>query len=160
MNIIIDHPSVDDAGSMWELAKNTSLDLNSSYSYLMMAEFFSDTCMIARDEDKLIAFMTGFQFKSSPDSYFVWQIAVDPDYRNQKLAQKMIYQMVKEVDPQFIQANITTANKASINMFKIVAENYNTEFKSSRGFSEEDFPDDHQAEMLITIGPLRRFRYD
>ena len=25
---------------------------------------------------------------------------------------------------------------------------------SSRGFTEDDFPDDHESEMLITVGPI------
>ena len=73
--LVIVNPEVKHAAGMWEVAKQIGLDLNSSYSYLMMSEFFSETCVVCVDRitDHVVGFVTGFQFKKTPDSLFIWQ---------------------------------------------------------------------------------------
>jgi L-2,4-diaminobutyric acid acetyltransferase len=135
------HPSRDDAGEMWRIAKETSLDLNSSYSYLMMAELFPETCLVVEDCGEIVAFTTGFEFKKSPDTLFIWQIAVKPEYRKHKLAQKMLYHLVEDTGAHYVQAT---------------AEKFNTKFWKSDGFEEDHFPDDHDSETMIKVGPINK----
>jgi L-2,4-diaminobutyric acid acetyltransferase len=150
------HPSRDDAGEMWRIAKETSLDLNSSYSYLMMAELFPETCLVVEDCGEIVAFTTGFEFKKSPDTLFIWQIAVKPEYRKHKLAQKMLYHLVEDTGAHYVQATIEQANKASFGLFESVAEKFNTKFWKSDGFEEDHFPDDHDSETMIKVGPINK----
>ena len=148
------HPTIDDAGDMWRIAKETSLDLNSSYSYLMMAELFSDTCMVVEDHGEIVAFTTAFEFKKSPDTLFVWQIAVKSDYRKENLAQKMLYHLVEDTGSYYVQATIEEENKASFGLFESLADKFDTKFWKSDGFEEADFPDDHDSETMIKVGPI------
>jgi len=148
------HPTINDAGEMWRIAKETSLDLNSSYSYLMMAELFSDTCLIVEDQDEIVAFTTAFEFKKSPDTLFVWQIAVKPSYRKEKLAQKMLYHLVEDTGALYVQATIEEENKASFGLFESLAEKFDTRFWKTDGFEETHFPDEHDSEAMIKVGPI------
>lgn len=146
-------PDVSDAGSMWEIAQQSPLDSNSSYAYLMMAEYFSDRCMVAIDENtkKIVGFVTGFIQYKSPDTLFVWQVAVDKKYRGENIAFDMISKLFESLDVTKIEATITKENKSSMRLFRKIAEKYGKNFKTDKGFEEDDFPDDKNAEMLITI---------
>lgn len=149
--ITFSNPDVNSAGSMWELAQQSPLDSNSSYAYLMMAEYFSDRCMIAQDGDITVGFVTGFVQYKSPDTLFVWQVAVDKNYRGQNIAFDMICKLFESLPVKNIEATITKENKSSMRLFRKIAEKYGKNFKTDKGFDEDDFPDDKNAEMLITI---------
>lgn len=152
--MIFRHPTIEDAGEMWEIARDTSLDLNSSYSYLMMAELFSETCLVVEDQGKIVAFVTGFEFKKSPDTLFVWQIAVRSEYRKEKLAQRMLSELAVLTQASYIQATVEETNLPSMGLFESIAEKFDTKFRKTDGFEEEHFPDDHQAESMIRVGPI------
>jgi len=153
------HPTIEDAGEMWRIAKETSLDLNSSYSYLMMAELFSETCMVVEDGGEIVAFVTGFEFKKAPDTLFVWQIAVQPEYRKEKLAQKMLYHLIEDTGSHYVQATIEEVNEASFGLFESLADKFDTKFWKTDGFEEDHFPDDHGSEEMIKVGPIDHERY-
>ena len=149
------HPTIDDAGKMWRIAKETSLDLNSSYSYIMMAELFSETCLVVEDCGEIVAFTTGFEFKKSPDTLFVWQIAVLPEYRKEKLAQRMLRHLVSSTKSKYIQATIEEANIASFSLFESLADKFEAKFQRQQGFDEGHFPDDHNSETMVRVGPIK-----
>lgn len=153
--MIFRNPSIEDAAEMWNIANETSLDLNSSYSYLMMAELFSETCLVVEDNDKIVAFTTAFEFKKSPDTLFVWQIAVLPKYRKEKLAQRMLQKLVKSTKSKYIQATIEEANIASFSLFESLANKFEAKFQRQQGFDEDHFPDDHNSETMIKVGPIK-----
>lgn len=146
---------------MYRIAEETPVDLNSSYSYLMMAEFFSKTCLVCENDQKeVIGFCTGNIVVDPdvmfPDTLFIWQIAVLKDYRGMGLSKQMLTQLVQEIKTPYLRCTITRENKNSIGSFRSLAKHYETEFKTSEGFTEDDFPDDKAAEMLVTIGPIAR----
>lgn len=148
------NPTTDDAAEMWELARDAGLDLNSSYSYLMMSEYFSDSCAIARDGD-LMGFVTGFVLRKTPDTLFVWQVAVDERARGQGLAKQMIDKLIDDQGVKYVEATITPQNRASIALFKSLAEEKHTYFNTDKNFFDEDtFPTDHESEMLVRVGPI------
>ena len=153
--MIFRNPTIDDAAEMWQIAKDTSLDLNSSYSYLMMAELFSETCIVVEHNSKIVAFVTGFEFKKTPDTLFIWQVAVLPKFRKEKLAQRMIQQLVTNTNSKYVQATIEEANVASFSLFESIAKKFETKFQKEVGFEEEYFPDDHNSETLIRVGPIK-----
>lgn len=156
MNIEVKHPILVESNRMWELAEKAGLDVNSSYSYLMMTKFFNDRCFVIKDDDIVIGFVTGFILKD--DVYFVWQIAIDPDYQGNGLSQKLLHDAVKILmtkhQIKFIQATVSPENKASMGLFKSIASSYNTFFAVKEGFTESHFPDDKPEEKLIQVGPL------
>ena len=155
--MIVKHPKLEDANEMWELANKANLDVNSSYSYLMMTKFFSDRCFVLKKDDgQVVGFATGFILKN--DVYFVWQIGIDPEYQGRGLSKELLTQavdiLVKKQDVKFVQATITPENIASMRLFKKLASIHNTFFAVKDGFDEDHFPDDKPGEKLIQVGPL------
>jgi len=152
------HPTIDDANQMWDLAKRSSLDTNSSYSYLMMAKFFNDRCYVVYDRqaEMVVGFVTGFVLKG--DVYFVWQICIDPNYRGQGLAYSLLTHALKSMiakeDVKFVQATVDPSNEASMNLFRRISKTYHTFFATKDGFEEDHFPDDKPEERLVQVGPL------
>lgn len=145
------NPNVSDAGGMWELAKQSPLDLNSSYSYLMMAEYFSDHCMVALNGERVAGFVTGFIQNKSPTTLFIWQVAVDKEYRGNNIAFDMISKLYDFLNVNRIEATVTRDNKSSLGLFRKLSEEYGMHFSTDKGFNEDDFPDDHETEMLVIL---------
>ena len=156
MEFEVRHPILFESNQMWELAEKSGLDVNSSYSYLMMTKFFNDRCFVIKDDGQVIGFVTGFILKD--DVYFVWQIAIDPDYQGKGLSQKLLWNAVETLmdkhQIKFIQATVSPENNASMSLFKSIASSYNTFFAVKEGFTENHFPDDKPEEKLIQVGPL------
>src|SRR5699024_5689529 len=102
------------------------LDVNSSYSYLLWSKFFSKTSIIATYEDKVIGFVSGFLQPDSPDTLFVWQVAVDSDFRGYGLATTLIQQLIDQVDEkkdvQYLEATVTPSNIPSSKLFQGLAK--------------------------------------
>src|SRR5690625_5236017 len=72
-------PDRTDGKNMWQLVQKTTLDKNSVYKYIMFSSYFTDTCVVAKSDQELIGFITGFIPPDKPDTVFVWQFGIDPD---------------------------------------------------------------------------------
>ncbi|WP_368505633.1 diaminobutyrate acetyltransferase [Alkalihalophilus sp. As8PL] len=145
---------------MWELVNNSTLDQNSAYKYIMMCDFFAETCVVAKDdEEKLVGFITAFIPPTKPDVVFVWQIGVDPSQRGKGLASQMLNELVQRQgakDIRYVEATVTPSNKASQSLFRRLARDHDTNCEVLDCFSEELFPgDNHEEELAFRIGPLR-----
>lgn len=157
--LTIRKPHLEDGAKIWKLVKDSGvLDVNSSYSYLMLCKYFQDTCAIAEEDGKAVGFVTGFRPPSDMETLFVWQIAVDPSQRGRGLASKLIQELLKrEPGAKYITATISPSNKASQALFKRLASdlNANIEESASDGIPEHIFPEGgHEAEHLFRIGPI------
>ncbi|PRO66938.1 diaminobutyrate acetyltransferase [Alkalicoccus urumqiensis] len=157
-SLVFEAPSKEDGQKMWALAKKTSLDLNSAYKYVMMAEYFSETCMTVKEKDDVVGFVTGFIQPDNPDVYFVWQVGVDASQRGRGLAFRMLDTLLSRPvmeDVSYVEATITKDNKASQALFKKIAETRNTEFTVTETFPADVFPGDSgEAEFTYRIGPF------
>lgn len=154
-------PKVSDGGPMWELVKETGvLDVNSSYSYLMLSKFFQDTCMVAVNSERLIGFVTGFKPPHEPDTLFVWQIAVSDHYRGQGLGTRLLHQLVSQQENiRYVTATISPSNKPSQSLFRKFASTFGTSVSvdTAQGFTADQFPGgNHEAEHLFRVGPLKQ----
>lgn len=134
------------------------LDVNSSYSYLLWGKYFNETSIIADFDGKAIGFVTGFLKPDSPNTLFVWQVAVDPTYRGNGLATKLIIGLIhklKNRNIQYLEATVTPSNEPSSNLFKGIANRYETKCLINECFTENQFPEPtHEAEYAYTIGPF------
>ena len=143
---------------MWELAANAgTLDVNSRYAYLLWCRDFADTTVVARDEDRLAGFITGYLRPQAPDTYFVWQVAVGENHRRRGLARRMLDHVVGTLRPQgvrFVEATVTPDNKASIRLFESFAEANGATMGVDVLFSERELGPGHEPELLHRIGPL------
>lgn len=156
--ILIGTPSADEGPDLWRLARDSGeLDLNSPYAYLLWCHDFSDTSVVARDGDKAVGFVTGYRRPKADDVLFVWQVAVDSAYRGQRIGVRMLDAIgaaAKRLGCRYIEATITPDNVASTRMFSAFARAHDAPLIRSGGFGASLFPDNHQPEELIRIGPL------
>ena len=156
--IQIEKPTVQDGAQMWELVKKSTLDQNSAYKYIMMCEFFSETCVVAKENDKLVGFITAFIPPERQDVVFVWQVGVDSSQRGKGLASRLLQELVNRPgckDVKYVEATITPSNKASQALFRRLAKQYDTTCEISECFSEDLFPGEgHEEELTFRIGPI------
>lgn len=156
-------PTKEDGAAVWELIKGTNvLDLNSSYSYLMWCEIFSDTSIVVEREGNTVGFISGFINPNSPDTLFIWQVAVNASERGRGLGTRMLRQLLNRTaceDVQYVEATVSPSNKPSKSLFKGLAKKLDTNCDISDYFTSEDFPsegnEDHEDELLFKIGPIK-----
>src|SRR5699024_4097698 len=159
--IFFREPTDSDGKEMYRIVEESKvLDVNSSYSYLLWSKFFSKTSIIATCDDKVIGFVSGFLQPDSPDTLFVWQVAVDSYFRDYAFATKLIRQLINQVDEKidvkYLEATVTPSNIPSSKLFQGLAKKNDTDCSIFECFKEEHFPDpEHEAVMTYRIGPLK-----
>ncbi|MFD5076884.1 diaminobutyrate acetyltransferase [Streptomyces sp. NPDC058371] len=159
----IDRPEVADGAALWRIAKDSvTLDLNSSYSYLLWCRDFAGTSAVARDpEGKPVGFVTGYVRPERPHTLLVWQVAVDDAYRGRGLAGALLDGLTARVarDSEHglraVETTITPDNTASDRLFTSYAARHGASVEREALFDAGQFPDgSHDPEVLYRIGPL------
>lgn len=160
-DLLIDHPTVADGAALWRIAKESgSLDLNSSYSYLLWSRDFAGTSAVARGADgKPVGFLTGYLRPERPGTLLVWQVAVDASQRGRGLAARLLDGVVARVMAEHgvtsVETTITPGNTASERLFTSFAARHGAVVERTVLFDREQFPDGpHDPEVLYEIGPL------
>lgn len=147
-----------DGSSLWGLVQSTgSLELNSSYFYLTFAEFFGETCLVAERGSEIIGAVIAFRPPRRREAIFVWQIGVMPDARGQGLGKKMLQELLMQPtcrDVRYLLATVTPGNEASQRMFKGFANLFDLPLQKTVFFTSDLFPELHESEEMISIGPL------
>ncbi len=158
--IRLEKPTVEDGSAMWELVEHSTLDQNSAYKYIMMCEYFAETCVVAKVDKELVGFITAFIPPERPDVVFVWQIGVDSSQQGKGLASKLLNELIHREaceDIRFVEATVTPTNKASQALFRKLARTHNTTCDVSEFFTKDLFPNDtHEEELNFRIGPIER----
>ncbi len=143
---------------MWDLVTHSTLDQNSAYKYILMCEYFADTCVIAKLDQKVVGFVTAFITPERPDAVFVWQVGVDSSQRGKGIASKLLNELLQREaceNVRFVEATITPSNKASQALFHKLAHQHNTTCETSEFFTKDLFPDDsHDEEWKFRVGPI------
>ncbi|MDT0304364.1 diaminobutyrate acetyltransferase [Streptomonospora wellingtoniae] len=154
-------PSAADGPDMWRLARDSGLDVNSPYAYTLWSRDFASTSVVARDgEGRARGFVTGFIRPDHPDTYFLWQVGVDPGFRGRRLARRMLDEIGDRIAARGLsnlEATVTPDNAASRALFESFARSRGCSAEWSPLFGREHFPDDgdgHEPEDLVRIGPL------
>lgn len=155
-------PTKEDGAAVWQLIKDMKvLDLNSSYSYLMWCEIFSETSIVAEREGNIVGFISGFIHPNNRETLFIWQVAVNTSERGKGLATKMLRELLirsTSNNVQYVEATISPSNKASQSLFRGLAQKLDTDCNVSDYFTSKDFPDEgeeHEDELLFKIGPIK-----
>lgn len=153
------HPSIQDAPKIWKLVKDSgTLDLNSTYCYLILCEHFKDTCLVADDSNELLAFVTGYRPPASQNSLFVWQIAVAEKARGQGLALAGLKELLRRNahhEVSFLETTVSSSNTASRALFTALAKDLNTKLIETPGFDKTLFPrGNHESEPFLRLGPF------
>jgi len=152
-------PDREDGAKIWQLIRDTGvLDLNSPYSYLMLCEYFPDTCVVAEHKNKIVGFVSAFLPPKDREVIFIWQIAVDRSQQGRGLGTKLLKVLLQRdacKNVRFLEATISPINVPSQSLFKKLARDMGTNCEISEGFPPELFPDGkHEPEMKYRIGPF------
>ena len=158
----IDRPEVADGAALWRIAKDSgTLDLNSSYSYLLWCRDFADTSAVARAESdgRPVGFVTGYLRPDRPRTLLVWQVAVDTAHRGHGLAARMLDALTARVAAKHgltgLETTIAPGNTASERLFTSFAARHGATVRREVLFETRQFPEGpHDPEVLYRIGPL------
>lgn len=149
-------PEPADGGALWRIARDSSLDLNSPYAYVLWGDHFATTSVVAEVSGEVVGFVTGFRLPQDLHTLFVWQVAVHGSSKRAGLASQMLDHLVAELgDIAVLEATVTPSNRASARLFRSFAERHGAEVDETPAYGAELFPgDDHEPETRFRIGPL------
>jgi len=153
-------PTVADGSGIWRIVQESGvLDLNSAYLYLLLSKDFADTCIVAEQDKQLVGFATGYRPPATPEVIFLWQIGIVAEQRGQGLGSRLLAKFLSNPGAkgaQFLETTISPSNTASKKLFLGLTRDLATECQVSSCFTEQDFPNGHEAEELYRIGPLNQ----
>ncbi|MES4907368.1 MULTISPECIES: diaminobutyrate acetyltransferase [unclassified Streptomyces] len=159
--LTLEAPRVEDGAAIWRIARDSgTLDLNSSYSYLLWCRDFAATSVVARDtHGEPVGFVTGYIRPQRLRTLVVWQVAVDQAWRGRGLAAALLdgltARVAEQSDIHRIETTITPDNTASNRLFTSFAERHGAPVEREVLFDGGLFPDGgHEPEVLYRIGPL------
>lgn len=151
-------PAREDGAALHTLVRlNPPLDMNSVYCNVLQCTHFSDTCILAEKEGRLIGYVTGYLMPGDPEIYFLWQVGVSPEGRGHGLAVKMIQAILARDfcrNVRELNTTITRTNEASRRLFQSLAEKENAEITEEENYFPEEVLGGHKAESLFRIRPL------
>ena len=134
------------------------LDLNSLYAYVLQCEDFADTCILAENADRTLAWVSAYRQPSDPSTLLVWQVAVHAEARGLGLGRRLILDLLRRpaaLGVEQIKTTITPDNQASFALFESVAAALDAPIERRAWFDRDaHFAGRHQSEYLITIGPF------
>lgn len=146
-------PTLNDGHKIYTLIKNCPpLDLNSSYAYFLLADHFSETCVVIEKSGQIIGFISAYLKPREPETLFIWQIAVHREARGMGLAKKMLQKLVSRsacANVTEIQTTISPDNQASQKALKSFAAQLLLQTQVEDYLSSTHFPGEtHEAEDL------------
>ena len=106
-----------------------------------------------------MGFVSAYIPPTKKDTLFVWQVAVDKDYRKNGIAAKMINSILLRSscrDVLFLEATVTPSNDPSKRLFASAASQFNAKLDTAPFFAKDEFENSHEAEDLVRIGPLQK----
>ncbi|OON73991.1 diaminobutyrate acetyltransferase [Streptomyces tsukubensis] len=157
----LDGPEVEDGATIWRIARDSkTLDLNSSYSYLLWCRDFAGTSVVARDSGgDPVGFITGYIRPDRPQTLVVWQVAVDASQRGRGLAAAMLDGLIDRISARqelvSLETTIAPGNVPSERLFTSFGRRSGATVEREVLFDAGLFPDGgHDPEVLYRIGPL------
>jgi L-2,4-diaminobutyric acid acetyltransferase len=151
---VFEPPAIEDGSQLWRIARDSeTLDLNSPYSYVLWCRDFAATSVVARAGDRIRGFVTGFTRPEEPGTLFVWQVAVEREWRGRALAGRMLGHLADR-GPRYVEATVTPDNTASERLFAAFARDRGAALRRTPLLAADLFPGDHPPEELYRIGPL------
>lgn len=153
-------PTLRDAAAIAKLAGSLAvLDRYSPYLYVLLCDKFSHTCVVAEEAGELLGFVTGLRPPAQHDTLFVWQVGVAKRAHRRGIAGHMLRELFlrpENRDVRWLETTVASANTASRKLFQAFARSMHATIDERPGYSRSHFPDVHEDEPLLRIGPLER----
>jgi L-2,4-diaminobutyric acid acetyltransferase len=142
------------------IASSPPLDINSIYSYYLLADHFRDSCVVAESSGKLVGFISAYRIPNRADTLFVWQVVVDEVMRGKKLASRMLdalLQGYEDAGVAFVEATVNPSNAASRGLFERLARQRGSSVQVKTYLEASAFGDsgEHESELLLRV-PLSK----
>ena len=134
------------------------LDTNSLYCNLLQCSDFAETCVVAECEGRILGWISGYSPPASPDTVFVWQVAVDAGARGEGLGLRMLDALVARPGLKRatrLTTTITESNAASWALFEAFARRHGATLSRSPRFDRlAHLANAHETEWEARIAPL------
>lgn len=157
-DVTIRSPRREDGAAIHDLVVRAgTLEPNSAYCYLLLADHFASTCVVAKHEGRIAGAVLGYRPPSDPDALFVWQVAVDASQRGKGLGLALLRAFARTPGARGarkLTATVAPSNAASNRLFQSFARAVGAALEVSEGYPAALFPGAHEDERLITIHPL------
>src|SRR5690625_6912899 len=82
----------------------------------MYCEIFAETSIVAERDGETVGFISGFIHPDTPNTLFIWQVAVNQSERGQGLGTKMLFQLLNRDyrEPvQYLEATVRSEEHTS-----------------------------------------------
>jgi len=96
------------------------LDLHTAFTYWTLFKYFGDTCFVLEKKGRIIGFISGLLSSNQPNTLYLWQIGIDPDYRGNRYAEillKRVVEAARAKDCKGLQITIAPENRSSYRLF-------------------------------------------
>jgi L-2,4-diaminobutyric acid acetyltransferase len=152
-------PDVSDATFIERLVRfSPPLDVNSFYCYLIICAHFYQTSVVACSDDLVCGFISAYIRPDQQDTLFVWQVAVQEEYRGKGIAGLMLKDLLSRPYPnplRYLETTVGPSNHSSKSLFSSLAGTLGAPLIRSVLFSTDDFGgQSHEEEVLFRIGPF------
>lgn len=97
------------------------LETYGEHFYRIVIRYFGDTSYVAERDGRILGFMWGFLSQSRPDTFFLWQIGVDPSTRGEGIGARILEVAEAELAEhgcRRIELTIDPSNRPSQRLFE------------------------------------------
>jgi L-2,4-diaminobutyric acid acetyltransferase len=138
------------------IANSPPLDLNSVYSYYLLSEHFSDSCVVAESRGQVIGFLSAYRIPQRPQTLFVWQVVVDQALRGKRIAWRMLESLLQRFqhgEVVQVEATVNPGNAASRGLFERLAAAQGTTLQEETFLEASAFGPggNHESEILLRV---------
>lgn len=131
-----------------------TLEQNTRYCYVLMADHFRSTTVVAERRGEIVGFVMAHRPPTHPDAVFVWQVGVHPRARGLGVGRSMLRYLAERAAARFVEATVTPSNEASRRLFESLARELRVPCAWSDGYSARVLGGEHEREDRVRIGPL------
>ncbi len=158
-NYIFRKPRSSDACGIYNLVRESKiLYVNSEYLYALIGLHHAKTSSIIENNGKIIGFTSSYLTGTKFDILFIWQIAIDQNYRKKGLALRMLQEILSRKYSKkikYLHLTISPSNTSSFKLFEALAKSLNYKIRKKRLFDKHLFSQGHEEEELYVIGPIK-----
>lgn len=156
----IRRPRPEEGSAIWNLVRRSeSLDPDARHVLPLLASSLADTSLVAEIEGALVGFIGGYRAPTLPHSVLVWQIDVDPSFREQGLGNALLHALIRCpgcAGVEFVEAAVSPANVPTKRLLESFARDLDTACEVTLGSAKSVIAASaEQSEDLLRVGPIR-----